>query len=73
MTGGRRRTAVRAAANHQPRLSRFPTLQFAGDKPAMLGLLHMLQALKHATPRCAGTFGAQIAPIPTRRRVQFIG
>jgi hypothetical protein len=62
MTGGRRSTAVRAAANRQPGLSRFPTLQFAGDKPAMLGLLHMLQALQHAVHRYAGTFAAKIAP-----------
>jgi hypothetical protein len=73
MTGGSRWTAVRAAADHRPGLSLCPTLWFAGDRPAVLGLLHMLQALKYAAPRYGGTFAAEIAANSNRRCVQLIG
>lgn len=40
-----------------------PTALFAEGYPAVLGLLHMLQALKHDAPRYRGAFAAKFAPI----------
>ena len=50
-----------------------PTPEFAGNSPAMWGLLHMLQTWKNGAPGYGGALDVKLAPIPSRRVVQLFG